>query len=991
MENLWLASQSGPTWADRYRARTAAEKRAALFALRYLTAVTDSLGSLTELANLAAAAWRKAPDKDEVDIRAALARHLRGRLNDKALQDKAKPLFEALFSTGRGATNSILATLKLKPVDFSSGGLVKEKLTKAVPLDLGSYSTMDKVYASMYPDLVGQTGGYVANAAGTQADHVANMLVAATNPSHPLPIPQVVKQLREELPDITRKRAVMIARTETARAYGATATEQMRRNGIDSRRVLTAAGSPAASISPVCDTCREAASQGFVKMDSPFGEGYEWSGEYPPFHPHCRCDVGANTKGWMPSMSPADFIPGVGPVEEVPLMVPGEELVPGIAEVPAEVSAPAAAPKVDPWLQQMADIKPFITGQDVGTVNMEQVNIELDYKFKDVPKFKQLKQAVKAWSRSDRATADIRGAADELLRGDTTAAGARGVSRKYAESMLDSMKTAPKIDVPLYRGMTMKGIVNDMLAKYTVGETIDIPLASASGSSAISDLYSVPILAHDIGVKYIIEQGSAGMAIAPLSEFPLETEVVIGGRYQIVSAVRDSHVGGRINVTLRWVDSLGEKVAVAPKPASMISGEQVVTPRWATDMVTDDRVLGGKLSFGDQADIMSDLLKKYPDDKLLSDYATAAENWSKGASVSKDIRFAADDILKGVEVRTAPTWTEPATHSAQNVADAKAMLEVTRNAPPSPQPLYRGIMVDTPTMGGESLQKWATKFAPGKEVDVPLSGASGNPIVANSFASQPKGNGIVFTFQSGTRATPMSPFSAIPQEDEWLLGGRFKVVSSKIRSGVNPVTGGRQQQLLVTLEYQGPLKVAEVAEQVAAPKAVPPAAERIPITGVEKGQEKLIRKALASVREEDVKSINYIQAFPKTKAGEGIYHPGGNIIELRGTGAGNANVIRHEVGHAAWHNSLTVAQKGEWIEASKILRIDMQHITNPAEKRNLWYIIDRAESHTVDRELFANELFAELYSWYYRGPKWRGLIAKYFPQRAKALESILGV
>jgi len=165
--------------------------------------------------------------------------------------------------------------------------------------DLGltqvAWTDTEAMWRELYPGLVSESETMLGNVAGTHAQDVAGMLVNATDPRNPMTIAQAAGQVKDQLGDVASWKAEQIARTETARAYGETALNTMKQNGIDEYRLLTAAGSPAASINPVCDTCMDAAAEGWVDVATGFR-----SGPMPPFHPNCRCDIGANTQGWLP-------------------------------------------------------------------------------------------------------------------------------------------------------------------------------------------------------------------------------------------------------------------------------------------------------------------------------------------------------------------------------------------------------------------------------------------------------------------------------------------------------------------------------------------------------------------------------------------------------------------------------------------------------------------------------------------------------------------
>lgn len=149
---------------------------------------------------------------------------------------------------------------------------------------------------SDYQDYVGQTGEQAAlwakkNAAqkvvGIDSETVARIAdTIGQGIEKQLTLPEVQTSLRGLIEDMSSARAKLIARTETADAFGEAALQKLQRQDIPGKQLIP---SPDA-----CPTCLGIVAGGPVPIDDPFvdddGEEYDRS----PIHPGCRCaTVGA--------------------------------------------------------------------------------------------------------------------------------------------------------------------------------------------------------------------------------------------------------------------------------------------------------------------------------------------------------------------------------------------------------------------------------------------------------------------------------------------------------------------------------------------------------------------------------------------------------------------------------------------------------------------------------------------------------------------------
>ena len=174
-------------------------------------------------------------------------------------------------------------------------------LTTLADLGLGVAGAFDwadqrTTFQKLFPVLHDEITGYMRKAVHTRAADIADEIIAAADPANPKTIPETIKSIRAVLPTMTRKQAVAIARTETARVYGAVEHETFKRNDIARRRWATAARSPAATDSPVCIKCTENADAGWVNIGDEFPSGHD----HAPAHTRCRCSLIADVRDWLP-------------------------------------------------------------------------------------------------------------------------------------------------------------------------------------------------------------------------------------------------------------------------------------------------------------------------------------------------------------------------------------------------------------------------------------------------------------------------------------------------------------------------------------------------------------------------------------------------------------------------------------------------------------------------------------------------------------------
>jgi SPP1 gp7 family putative phage head morphogenesis protein len=121
------------------------------------------------------------------------------------------------------------------------------------------------------------------------ANTIANSLAEGNG------VDEIARDIRREFGDMTRRRARLIAHTETGDQFSRAAHETYRRNGVESKEWLTAQDD---LVEPEC-AGNEA--EGAIPIDEPFSSGHQ----APLAHPRCRCTLRPRvSESWMPPDDP---------------------------------------------------------------------------------------------------------------------------------------------------------------------------------------------------------------------------------------------------------------------------------------------------------------------------------------------------------------------------------------------------------------------------------------------------------------------------------------------------------------------------------------------------------------------------------------------------------------------------------------------------------------------------------------------------------------
>lgn len=153
--------------------------------------------------------------------------------------------------------------------------------------------------------------------------------------------------------------------------------------------------------------------------------------------------------------------------------------------------------------------------------------------------------------------ARLRTKIDQFLEGAELDA----TSKARVEAVLDAIRNAPENWAPetLYRGMTVKGKLDNVLAKYVEGDTLDLSLTSFTSDRKVATKFQKMTSKGGNETRIMVELVGEGKKAIPIQNLPKdhrlfrEKEWVSAGRYEIVSAKKST---GAILLRIRQAAAL---------------------------------------------------------------------------------------------------------------------------------------------------------------------------------------------------------------------------------------------------------------------------------------------------------------------------------------------------------------------------------------------------------------------------------------------------
>lgn len=135
--------------------------------------------------------------------------------------------------------------------------------------------------------------------------------------------------------------------------------------------------------------------------------------------------------------------------------------------------------------------------------------------------------------------ARLRASVDTYLRGESL----NPTSRARAEAIVDMLRHAPTEWAPdtLYRGMSVKGSLENVLAKYRTGDPLDLNLTSFSSDRKVATKFQ-SMTATKGSTRVMVELVGEGKRALPIQNFARdrrlfqEKEWISGGRYEVIDA-----------------------------------------------------------------------------------------------------------------------------------------------------------------------------------------------------------------------------------------------------------------------------------------------------------------------------------------------------------------------------------------------------------------------------------------------------------------------
>ena len=394
--------------------------------------------------------------------------------------------------------------------------------------------------------------------------------------------PNTMAQQIAQTLDMPRHRAVTVMRTESQRVYREVARETYQANS----EILVGWVWTATLSARTCPACL--AMHGSVHPVTETLDG----------HPRCRCAMVPRTPSW------ADL--GMGDLEDVrPPLGDGEAWLK--AQPPRTQRAILGPAKWSAWTRgdiSLSDMVARTRSADWGTMRRERSLLEIrqgrnantmpDVQPKAPPRqrattmlapeqYEALRPG-RAWTAEKRdailtalratpegkvladtlerfqdggSIARLRTKIDKRLAGETIDA----TSAARADALLTAIREAPTDWAPetLYRGMSVPGSVDSLLAKYQPGGTVDLSLTSFSSDRKVAKRFQ-QMTAKARTTRVMVELVGDGKRTLPIQDLPKdrrlwrEKEWVTAGRYEIVDAKRSPD--GGVLVRMRQVGTL---------------------------------------------------------------------------------------------------------------------------------------------------------------------------------------------------------------------------------------------------------------------------------------------------------------------------------------------------------------------------------------------------------------------------------------------------
>ena len=377
-----------------------------------------------------------------------------------------------------------------------------------------------------------------------------------------------------------------------------------------------------------------------------------------------------------------------------------------------------------------------------------------------------------------------------------------------AARLLDEISTAPFMDVPLYRGLSMRpqSYFATELSSVKAGDKLDWPPSGFSSNPDIARrfVWGGPKYSNDMKVLVTLQQGSRAFDMQREDSGEVwgdEAEYAVAGSFEVVSVEtknmvtlpRTGESADVINIVIRQTDpisipdgmtSWSEKLQLNSTTASALIELACHDASCAPPPVgTGGSKSGG--SAGADPDRDADALV----------LAEAADQWKRDPLV---LRRASTERLRGSEMsdeEISRRRSQEAKHFPIDFAEpdpimdkkVSALLNAIADAPAYPLTLYRGVkwydgdsesaeeasvMADTAIMGGREEV--------GDILDWGPSGFSSNSAVAHDFST--KGytsqhtHNVIYKLEEGAKAFSVDDIAIdYEREEERVVAGTFEV------------------------------------------------------------------------------------------------------------------------------------------------------------------------------------------------------------------------
>ncbi len=343
------------------------------------------------------------------------------------------------------------------------------------------------------------------------------------------------------------------------------------------------------------------------------------------------------------------------------------------------------------------------------------------------------------------------------------------------------------------------------IASMKIGDTVTVDAPGGVVYKKISDTAwkMGGMTLHDDEIRKMAKRGKfVGIAktiskATPTKVVPVvkKTEAQIELEKRRVQLVIDLPKVKKMPVGSKLMGSLGESLTKVADNSWKVSGESYLIDDETVAFSVDDFTPVGekkKVKKESLADIIQPVKDRFLDLKTKRDIENRLKETVEGRSLLKGIRvfqqggYVLEEFRFAIRQRQKGKKSIGIDSGQINSEDIDNIMDAIDQYPADliPKELYRGMRID------KSAKALTLEFAKGTKLDWEISSFSSDLKVAEDFAKLPSGvsrtTKVIVKLLGNKTGLPVEKFSkeqSYYEEREWISGGKYEVVSTKIENG----------------------------------------------------------------------------------------------------------------------------------------------------------------------------------------------------------------